>query len=505
MIDKKRQKKGFDIGDLISVVWRRKWIIIIPLILVTAATFAGSYLITPEYESSVIVWIGNPVKLSTDLQRLLGNGRQNYRSSQDRQLELKSLQNEITSSPYLSQLVSILKLDNDPKLEEQAVKVRSTRPDLSLEQIKFDFLIKKLREKIVVSYAGKDQIQIVVQSTEPYMARDMAQNLGEIFISEKMKEELGSVRLSQDFSYEQLAKYDKDLTDRVAEKTAFEKEFMKIKLDDLVTSDENRTEISSEIQATNFEINDKKDEETGIIGQLASLGVPRNQIKLTESSDLRGLKRDVDNLIESIATLMQKYRWSDPEILNFNARMYNLIGQIGDEIEVLVDDQFSDYPESTRKSISELYVVRADLDVLYSRVNNLRLALDDLNNKINLGPEYEARLDQLEREVSAARDLRDKFKEQQESSQISQALLRESKHKVIEPAKVPLEPFKPQRSKIAILGILLGLAIGAGAALLAEVMDTSFKNLDDIENSLGYPVIGVVPEITFLKKIRIKS
>ncbi len=503
-MEKRRQKKGFDIGDLMSVIWRRKWIIIIPMILVTAATFAGSYLITPEYESSVIVWIGNPVKLSTDLQRLLGNGRQMIQSSYDRQLELKSLQNEITSSPYLSQLISILKLDRNPELDKKAMKVRLTRPDLTLAQIKFDFLINKLRDKIEVSYAGKDQVLIVVQSTDPYMSRDMAQNLGEIFISEKMKEELGSVRLSQDFSYGQLAKYEKDLQDRTDEKTAFERQFMKIKLDELVTSEGNRKEISSEIQANSFEIQDKKDEEANLISRLAGLGVPRNRLKLNESASLLDLKKDVKDLIESLTSLMQKYRWSDPEILNFNARMYNLIGQIDNETRGLVEDQFGDYEEDIRDLIVQLFVARSDLDILYSRANNLSLALADLNNKINLVPEYEARLDQMDREIAAARELRDKFKEQQESSQISQALLRESKHKVIEPAKVPLAPFKPQRSKIAVLGVLLGLAIGVGAALLVEVMDTSFKSLEDIEDALGYPVIGVVPEITFLKKVQIK-
>ncbi len=382
-----------------------------------------------------------------------------------------------------------------------ALKQQSSRPDLTLDQIKQDYLITKLRDEIYVSFVGKDQVQILVESVDPYMARDMAQNLGEIFMSEKMKEEVGEVRSSQDCSYEHLARYEKDLTDKINEKTAFEKEYMKIQLDELVTSEENRREISSEIQGTKFEIHDKKDEETHLMTNLGDLGVASNSLKLKESNELRKLKRDAASLIGTIGELMQKYQWSDPEILNFNNRMFGLIRQIEDENRRLVDEQFAEYDENVRAQIVQLFNIRDDLESLYERRNNLELALADLNAKINLVPEYDARLDQLNREIVAARDLRDKFKEQQESSQISQALLRESKYRVIEPAKVPLAPYSPQRSKIVVLGILLGVAIGVGAALLSEIMDNSFKTVEDVEKSLGFPVIGVVPEIKFLKRM----
>lgn len=494
-------KKTFDVSDLFQVAWRRKWMIIIPMILVTAATFAGSYLITPEYESSVIVWMGNPVKLSNELQRLLGNGRQAMRTDRDRQLELRSLQNEITSTPYLGQLITILKLDQNPTLQERAAKAQVLTPDISLEQIILDFLTTDLRERIAISYAGKDQIQITVHSIDANMSRDMAQNLGEIFITEKMKQELGSVRISQDFSYEQLARYERDLQDRIDEKTALERQYMQIQLDESVISDENRRAISTEIETTNLEIKNNNEEEKDVIGQLAGVGLKSGDLSIEESTQLKRLTGEANQLIGTIGELMQKYEWNDPEILNFNTRLYSLLEQIEDENKLLVDNQFGDYDQSTRTILYRLFNLRSDLDILYKRENNLKLAQADLTKKINLIPEFDASLDQIDREIAAARDLRDKFKEQQESSQISQALVRESKYKVIEPAKVPLAPFKPNRMKIIVLGVLLGLAIGAGAALISEIMDSSYKNLDEVEKSLGFPVIGVIPEIKLLKKL----
>ena len=471
----------------------------------TAVTFGGSYLITPEYESSAIIYIGNPVKLSVDLQRLLGDASQGYRSSRDQQYELRSLQNEITSSPYIGRLASILKLDQDPNLDKAARGIQAGQPEMDLNQIKLDILVERLRDKIGVSYAGKDQIKITVQSTDPFMARDMTQTLGDVFISEKMKQELGSVRLSQDFSYEQLAKYEKDLNDKIDARTNIEKEYVKNQLDDVVASDENRKAINSEIEGANVDIEDAKDKERRLIGLLADAGLTSRTLALEESSDLRRLKSDMEVHLESVANLMLKYTWSAPEILNFNARLYRILRDIEDEHKKLVGQQFSNYDDNVRENLIKLFNVRMELDVYYSKVNELTLALDDLKNKIELIPEYQARIDQLDREITAARTLRDKFKEQQESSQISQALLRESKYKFIEPAKVPLVPFKPQRSKIIVLGFLLGLAIGGGAVLLVEMFDKSFRRVDEVEQLVGFRVIGVIPQIESIKRMKIRK
>ncbi len=498
-----KEKSLFDITDILAIALKRKWLIILPVVLITAVTVAGSYLITPEYESSVIVSMGPTVQLSTELQRLLGNAGQAYGSRQNRQLELRSLQNEITSSPYISQLIRNLKLDQDAGLENTAGKVQAAQPNLILDQIKFDILLTSLRDKIRIGFAGRNQILITVQSTDQFLARDMAQQLAEIFIAEKMKQELGSIRLSQDFSYEQLSKYEKDLQEKIDEKTRLEKEYMNIQIGEQVGSDENRNEINSEIENVKIEIEDRKDEERTHLRNLTDF--PQADLKLAESDNQKKLQKEIKNHLGLVAGLMLKYSWSDAEILNFKVRLFSLIGDLEDEVDLQVGRQFDSQNSDTQTSLRGLFGARYVLDILYSQVNALRLAENELDEKVSLIPEYQASMDQLNREINAARDLRDTFKNLQEGSQISQALLRESRYKVVEPANVPLAPFKPQRKKIVLLGFLLGIAIGGSVTLLAEVLDKSFRKVEDIEEALGLPVVGVIPQIDALKKLKIKS
>ena len=58
----------------------------------------------------------------------------------------------------------------------------------------------------------------------------------------------------------------------------------------------------------------------------------------------------------------------------------------------------------------------------------------------------------------------------------------------------PTSPVAPDRFTIVGLALLGGLVIGMVAVLIAEQGDTSFKNVANIEEELGLPVLATVPE-----------
>jgi capsular exopolysaccharide synthesis family protein len=60
-----------------------------------------------------------------------------------------------------------------------------------------------------------------------------------------------------------------------------------------------------------------------------------------------------------------------------------------------------------------------------------------------------------------------------------------------EPARRPVKPNKPLN---IALGIMVGLMVGVGLAFFIEYLDTSVKTIDDVEQSLQSPVLGVIPQ-----------
>jgi len=67
---------------------------------------------------------------------------------------------------------------------------------------------------------------------------------------------------------------------------------------------------------------------------------------------------------------------------------------------------------------------------------------------------------------------------------------------ILEVARPAEEPFEPQRAKVLALATGLGLALGAGLALLRQRLDQRLKSVEHVSALLGLPVLGVIPAMS---------
>jgi capsular exopolysaccharide synthesis family protein len=74
-----------------------------------------------------------------------------------------------------------------------------------------------------------------------------------------------------------------------------------------------------------------------------------------------------------------------------------------------------------------------------------------------------------------------------------------NKIRVVQAAYVPERPVKPEKTKLMVRGLLAGLFGGILLALGLHALDSSLKTVDETEESLGLPVLSVVPQIRELK------
>lgn len=64
----------------------------------------------------------------------------------------------------------------------------------------------------------------------------------------------------------------------------------------------------------------------------------------------------------------------------------------------------------------------------------------------------------------------------------------------IREAKVPYTPYEPRNTKNGILGVLVGLVAACIIAILLELIDTTIKSDDDIQEMYGIPVFAEIPD-----------
>lgn len=64
---------------------------------------------------------------------------------------------------------------------------------------------------------------------------------------------------------------------------------------------------------------------------------------------------------------------------------------------------------------------------------------------------------------------------------------------IVQPARTPDTPVRPRPLRNALLGLLLGMSLGAAMAFTGEYLDNTLKTPDDCERAFGLSVLGEVP------------
>ncbi|MDH4035195.1 MAG: Wzz/FepE/Etk N-terminal domain-containing protein, partial [candidate division Zixibacteria bacterium] len=312
----RKEEKSVDIRELLAVVLKRKWLVVIPLILATAAGYGTTFLLTPEYRSSTIIWIDRPNNVSRELVSIIGREANPRMSGDDRRRQLQSLQNELTSQAYLYQLIRDLKLDVNPEISRQAARMREGNPGQSLEQLKFHLLLEKLRGQIGVAFVGADQIKITVESVDPVEARNMVRRLTEILEQEKTKYELEKILDNQSFADLQLERTEWEYQQAVDSLTAARVLLTQVQLPENISSQQNLREVRSDVERLDLESTNAASELRSLVSQLESYDLDKSRLEYTDT--LVELRAEIDGQVATFAGLMEKYAWDEQTVVSAN-------------------------------------------------------------------------------------------------------------------------------------------------------------------------------------------
>jgi polysaccharide chain length determinant protein (PEP-CTERM system associated) len=129
-------------------------------------------------------------------------------------------------------------------------------------------------------------------------------------------------------------------------------------------------------------------------------------------------------------------------------------------------------------------------------VEQLKLAVDEVQHAMAEYAPIEQQQQRLEKEVSAARELLEGFAKRLDNATTSLALGKfeaPERVKIIDPPQDPTTPTSPARILFVIAGIIAGLAIGVGLAIVAELLDQRVRSNADFSGIANAPVLGRLP------------
>jgi len=187
-------------------------------------------------------------------------------------------------------------------------------------------------------------------------------------------------------------------------------------------------------------------------------------------SPVYGLKTRLSELLLKRQTLLINFTEKHPKVIEIDDRIGAVLHETKKELQSLVN----------------AYSAR-EADLL-QRIGQLR------RENLSL-PEKGLQMVRLQRDVELQESLYSQLKEKYQETLIQESGKVEEVT-VVKPAVVPAAPFNmPSKIMIVITGIVMGLIIGLVFAFLAEVFDTSMGTIEDVEELLNVPVLGVIPQL----------
>ncbi len=487
------EKTQIDLKDYWAIILRRKALLILPLIIVPLVAFAASFFLERTYTSSVNILLGEAKILPPTVERQL-EGRASFdrTSMRDRQ---RSLYDQITSTKYLKRLIAMLDIPMPGRIRQIATQMKQQYPAISENELAETILADDLRKKASVNLKSINLIEIGFSASDPVIAQKTAKALADIFIEESLANELAGVKSNISFSEEQLELYQEKLKTAEDKLKEFRKELLvSAAVED--TTGYDLQHIVSAIDALDLEISMQEIKLRDFRGRLIAEGIDVNSITIPD--DLLAQKDQLLNTISTLTDLLTRHIWSDPKVLNLNEEIRNLLSGINDTITRYVMDEYSESPPHLRDSISNYLIGQLAIEFNRAKRATLDRSIVNIKNRLSRNPDTEITMQRLQSEIDNYRNLYDLFVSHAQYAAINQSAKRveaEAKYLITKPASLPLEPESPNKKKLLLMGIILGLALGGGALLIVEVLDSSFKQVDDVEKYLGIKVVGTIPRM----------
>lgn len=197
---------------------------------------------------------------------------------------------------------------------------------------------------------------------------------------------------------------------------------------------------------------------------------------LSNDSILMGLKQRMTTLQAENASLGAKYGPKSPQLLQLRAELAEV--------------------EQSFKIEQQTVIARAQEEVNATKNNQdaLKSRLDQEKNSAYMGNSKAVEYSLARREYEANRTLYDGLQQRLQEAGII-AGLHSTNIRRIDPADAPDFPSSPRKSANLLMGLLCGLGLGLALSFMVEALDTNIKTIYDIEERLGLPMLGVVPQV----------
>jgi polysaccharide chain length determinant protein (PEP-CTERM system associated) len=487
----------FDLDDYKKILLRRKWYVIVPFIVTLVAT-AVYILITPRvYRASTLILVQRQTVPENYIRPTV------TASLSDR---ISTIKQQVTSRTNLETLVD--------KYELYASK------DPSADGLTMQDKVELMRENITVQVHRGAAFSISFVYPDPQKVMRVANDLTANFIDENLREREAQSIGTTEFLENELAQMKADLEEKEAALTAYKQQHMGGLPDQLNTNFSMLKQLSDKSVSIERSLDEARTQKIMLQGQISNLKSMSESLPVMNQGDFSGLgaepvgSPELEQLKQRLETLRLRYKENHPDVL----KVKKMIARLEEQLQQPVADDAAHPPEGVVPSgdydifAGQLEALVFQMSSIEQTIRSLQAEKAGLEKKIDLlkqliedTPRRQLELITLQRGYDTIKSQYDNVLEKKLQSQLASNMEKRQKgeqFKVVDRAKLPEKPFRPNVPKLLLAGLFAGLAAGLGLALGLEYLDQSFRDHKEMGEFLQVPVLAVIPRMPTAVEIR---
>ncbi len=480
-----QENTSFDIHKYIKLLLRRKWLWIIPTILFSIGSIIYAVILPDVYESKCVLI----VERSKVLNNLLS---ENERGIDARKL-LQAVRERMLGWQSVIQVIKIVELDKDIPQNDLG----------ALEKLYYSVL-----GNTTLKTKGQNLIEVSYRGENPEINFRIVDGL----VSNFMEHSLKSARIEADetveFVEDDLKRLKRNLDVSERQLREFEEEHLEelpgsqnSKLSRLARDEKELAEIDREIMVSNEKISfldeHMEKEDKTITGEVVQIPNPK----------VNDLNKQINNLEIELTSLRAKFFDEHPGILMRMETLARLKEMLERESEKIVSEEKIVSNPMYESLAEKRFVAQLQLKTLQRRGKEIESSIIVLRELVKNMPSLKQELAKLKRDYDVNKQLYGQRLLQKSKAELMREMSLDAKtnpFNIVEPARISYEPIKAIKIKIISMGVILGMGIGVGLIFGLEQIDQRFKTVDEVQEYLKIPALGMIPTILTETDIRRK-
>lgn len=466
-----------------SVLRQRRWVVYLSVALVGLTALIGSFLVTPEYRASASLQIQrkNPDILTFRDMSSFDHSFAAYQDFYQTQYKL------LASEAVARRAAERLELASHPAIASSSRPslrgflrglLPTTPPTRSLDPV--EAASQRILGSLEVSPVRNSHlVSVSWVSTDPALAADVANAVADAYIGFNIESSFNASDQAAEFLVGQIGTLRREIA-------AIESKLQEYGEAKRIVSVDDASNITLRSLA---EVASRRTEaQTALAKAEASWkalqATPDEAVPEVQRSDLIARLKQEYALYEAQAREMaEQFKDEWPELQTLRSKLEQAQQRLLLETEQIARSARMSAEAEYRRARAEVENLEALLSGQERAAQSLR---KDAVEFVNLQTEVKKKRETLDALITRQNEMA-------LSSRLKDLDATSTNVRIVDRAKPPLAPFRPNRGLSTMLGLVLGAGLGIAMAFFLDYLDNTLGSAGEVERATGFPVLATVP------------